>query len=48
MRLPFETAPARGMLFSGMPNVFGIDDDILILGFYKQGKDHIEPLGRVF
>ena len=32
-------------LFSGMPNVFGIADDILIAGFDKQ--DHDETLGKV-
>ena len=27
-------------LFNGMPNVFGIADDILIAGFDELGKDH--------
>ena len=27
-------------LFRGMPNVFGIADDILIAGFNEQGRDH--------
>ena len=35
-------------LFSGMPNVLGIADDILIAGFDKQGKDNDEPLDKVF
>ena len=35
-------------LFIGMPNVFGITDDILIAGFDDQGKDHDEILDKVF
>ena len=31
-------------LFSSIPNIFGIADDILIPGFDKQGKDHEETL----
>ena len=31
-------------LFIGIPNVFGIADDILIVGFDEQGKDHDETL----
>ena len=29
-----------GELFSGLPNVFGIADGILIAGNDEQGKDH--------
>ena len=34
-------------LFSGMPNVFDIADDILIAGFNEQDNDHDETLGKV-
>ena len=34
-------------LFSGMPNVFGIADDMLIICFDEQGKDHDETLEKV-
>ena len=34
-------------LFSGMPNVFGIANDILIAGIDKQGKDHDETSDKV-
>ena len=34
-------------LFSGMPNVFGIADVILIAGFDKQGTDHDDTLDKV-
>ena len=34
-------------LFSSMPNVFSIADDILIAGFDEQGKDHNETLNEV-
>ena len=34
-------------LFSGMPNVFGIADDILIVGIDEWGKDHVETLEKV-
>ena len=29
-------------LFNGVPNVFGIADDILISGFDELGRDHDE------
>ena len=35
-------------LFSGMPNIFSIADDILIAGFAESGKDHDETLEKVF
>ena len=35
-------------LFSGIPNVFGIPDCILIPGFDEWGKDHAETLEKVF
>ena len=34
-------------LFIGMPNLFGIADDILIAGFDEWGKDHDETLEKV-
>ena len=34
-------------LFSGIPNLFGIADVILIAGLYEQGKDHSETLDKV-
>ena len=53
MRFPFTAAPAsdifsdKGNLFSGIPNVFSIADDILIEGFDKQGKDHDETVDKL-
>ena len=34
-------------LFTGMPNVFGIADDISIAGFNEQGRDHDAILDEV-
>ena len=34
-------------LFSGMPSVFSIADDILIVHFNEQGKDHDSTLYKV-
>ena len=31
--------PEVDELFSGMPNAFGIADEILIAGFVEQGRD---------
>ena len=52
--MPFRAVPAGDMfqkkiveLFSGMQNVFGFADDILIAGFDEQGKDHDETLHKV-
>ena len=54
IRLPFRVALAGYMfqkkideLFSGISNVFAIADDILIVGFDKQGKDHDKMLEKV-
>ena len=51
MTLPLGAAPVGDMfqkktdkLFSGMPNVFGIADYNLIVGFIEQVKDHDEIL----
>ena len=45
--LPSGAAPAGNMfqckivkLFNGMPNIFGIADDILVIGYDKDGADH--------
>ena len=45
--LPFGAAPAGNMfqckiddIFNDMPNVFGIADDILVIGYDKDGADH--------
>ena len=44
--LPFGVLPAGDMfqrkideLFQGLPNVFGIDDDIFIAGFNELGRE---------
>ena len=29
-------------IFNDMPNVFGIADDILVIGYASDGKDHDE------
>ena len=34
-------------LFSGMPNVFSIDDNILIVGFDEMDRDHKATLDKV-
>ena len=34
-------------LFSDMPNIFSIADDILIAGFGEQGEDHNAMLDKV-
>ena len=51
-RLPFRAAPAGNMLqhkideiFKDMPNVFGIADDILVIGHDSDGKVHDEIYG---
>ena len=47
-------APAGNMsqkktnkLFNDIPNVFGIADDILIIGFDADSRDHDARLGKV-
>ena len=37
----------RDKLFGDMSNVCGIADEILIVGFDKQGEDHDETLDKV-
>ena len=46
-QLPFRAVPASNMfqckidkIFSDMPNVFGIADDILVVGYVENGADH--------
>ena len=45
--LPFGAAPAGDIfqhkideIFNDMPNVFGIADDILVVGYEDNGKDY--------
>ena len=53
-RLLFEIALAEDMfqrkideIFKDLPNVFGIADDILTVGYDVDGKDHDDTLWRV-
>ena len=34
-------------IFKDLPNVFGIVDDILVVGYNSDGKDHDETLWQV-
>ena len=34
-------------IFNDMPNVFGITDDILVIGYDKEGTDHNEAVYKV-
>ena len=50
-RLPFGAAPAGDMfqhkideIFKDLPNVFGIADDILVVRYDSDGKDHDKTL----
>ena len=50
-KLPFGVAPACNMfqgkinlVFKGLPNIFGTEDDILIVGFYVDGRNHDRTL----
>ena len=52
--LPFGAALAGDMfqckideIFNDMPNVFGIADDILVIGYDKDGTDHDEAVYKV-
>ena len=52
--LPFGAAPSGDMfqrkideIFKDMPNVFGIADDILVVGYEADGRDHDETVQRV-
>ena len=53
-QLPFGTAPAGDMfqckideIFNDMPNVFGIVDNILVIGYDKDRADHDEAVYKV-
>ena len=53
-RLPFGAAPAGNMfqqkideIFKKLPNVFGIADDILVVGYDSDSKDHDKMLWQV-
>ena len=52
--MPFGAAPTGDMfqrkidkIFKDLPVVFGIGDDILVVGYDRDGKDHDETLQRV-
>ena len=52
--LPFEAVPVCNMfqrkideIFNDIPNVFGIADDILVIGYDKDGADHDEAVYSV-
>ena len=52
--LPFGAAPAGNMfqrkideIFKDTPNAFGIADDILVVGYEGDGKDHDKTVQRV-
>ena len=52
--LPLRAVPVGDMfqhkidkIFNDMPNVFGIADDILVIGYDKEGKDHDEAVYNV-
>ena len=34
-------------IFNDLPNVFGIADDILVVGYQADGKDHDKTLQKV-
>ena len=53
-RLPFGAAQAGDMFqrkidetFKELSNIFGITDDILVVGYEDDGKDHDQTLQRV-
>ena len=52
--LPFGAVPAGNMfqckideIFNDMPNVFGIADDILVIGYDEDGADHDATVHKV-
>ena len=52
--LPFRAAPVGDMfqhkideIFNDMPNIFGIADDILAIGYDKDGADHDATVHKV-
>ena len=53
-RLPFGVAPIGNMfqhkideIFRDLPNVFGFADDMLVVGYDSDGKDHNETIWQV-
>ena len=53
-QLPFGAAPSGDMfqqkideIFNDMPNVFGIADDILVVGYDNDGRDHYKTVQKV-
>ena len=53
-RLPFRAVPGDDMfqhkihkIFNEMPNVFGIMDDILVIGYTDDGTDHDAMVHKV-
>ena len=53
-KIPFRVTLVSDMLqrkidemFHGLPNIFGIADDILIAGFDDPGRDHDERVDKV-
>ena len=53
-QLPFRAVPVGNMfqckidkIFSDVPNVFGIMDDILVIGYNENGADHDAALHKV-
>ena len=53
-RLPFRVVPEGDMfqrkiddIFKDLPNVFGTAEDILIVGYYVDGKGQDDTLRRV-
>ena len=53
-RLPFRAAPTGdmfqwkiGKIFKDLPNVFAIANDILVVGYDSDGKDHNETIWQV-
>ena len=52
--LPFRAAPVGDMfqckideIFNDMPNIFGITNDILVIGYNKDGTDHDAAVHKV-
>ena len=46
-RLSIGVAPAGGEILKDLPNIFGIADDILIIGYDADGKDCDKTLRQV-
>ena len=53
-QLPFEAAPAGNTyqrkideIFNDMPNIFGITNDILVVSYHDDGRDHNNTVQKV-